>query len=108
MLNWYKNLYMGNTAKKKEKHIRRKVNAGKPAIGVYLITLAANPQNHLEIISAIQLQQKMIRERCPMIVGLAEGYEEALELIEKIAIEVYKETGEMDIRSWILKNQERV
>ena len=107
MLNWYKNLYVGNTAKKKEKMIRRKINAGIGTLGVYLITLAVNPENHLEIISAVQLKQRIIRKRCPMIVGIAIGYEEALEIVERIAKEVWAETGTMDIRTWIITNQER-
>ena len=105
MLNWYKNLYVGDTAKKKEKKIRRKINNGSGMIGVYVITLAANPADHLEIISSNYLLQKPLRARCPMIVGIAEGYEEALELVEESAGEVWEKTGGVQIRAFLENNQ---
>ena len=71
MLTWYKKLYVGDTAKKKKDKIIQKVNRRKPQLEVYLITLASNPENLLEIISTNQLMQKTIYRRCPMIVGLA-------------------------------------
>lgn len=105
MLNWYKNLYVGDTAKKKEKKIRRKINNGSGMIGVYVITLAANPANHLEIISSNYLLQKTLRKNCPMIVGIAEGYEEALELVREIVQEVWGQTGSAQIRAFLENNQ---
>ena len=60
MLKWYKNLYVGNTAKKKEKTLRRKISCGIGTFNVFVITLAVNEQNHLEIYPAAQLLQKNI------------------------------------------------
>lgn len=98
MLNWYKNLYVGDNAKKKQKKLIRKINQGAGVIDVYLVTLAVNPANSLEIISANYLLQKPVRRNCPMIVGLCSGYYEAVDLVEQIAKEVYEDTGAMDIR----------
>lgn len=58
MLKWYNHLYLGDTAKKKAPKIIRKVNQGKLQFDIYLVTLASNPENLLEIISANQLLQK--------------------------------------------------
>lgn len=102
MLNWYKNLYIGDNAKKKSRKLIKKINQGAGVIDVYLVTLAANPANSLEIINANLLLQKPLRHMCPMIVGLAGGYEEAVQLVEQIAGEVYKETGALSIREWLL------
>ncbi|HJD13419.1 MAG TPA: hypothetical protein IAA03_06505 [Candidatus Ruminococcus avistercoris] len=106
MLKWYKNLYVGNTAKKKEKTLRRKISCGIGTFNVFVITLAVNEQNHLEIYPAAQLLQKTLRRRCPLIVGIAVGYEEAVEIVEQIVKEVWEKTGTVSIRSWILENQE--
>ena len=48
MLNWYKNLYVGDNAKKKQKKLIRKINQGAGVIDIYLVTLAVNPANSLE------------------------------------------------------------
>lgn len=94
MLNWYKNLYIGDNAKKKSKKLIHKINQGAGVIDVYVITLAVNPENSLEIFSANLLMQSALRRNCPIIIGLAKGYEEALEIIEQIVNEVYQETAD--------------
>ena len=75
MLNWYKNLYIGDNAKKKPKKLIHKINQGAGVIDVYVITLAVNPENSLEIFSANLLMQ--------------------------IVNEVYQETGTAEIRTWL-------
>ena len=52
MLNWYKGLYVGNNAKKKKKKLVRRINQGIGVIDVYLITLASNSRDQLDIFSA--------------------------------------------------------
>lgn len=101
MLNWYKKLYVGDNAKKKMKKTIWKVNHGAGVLDVYLVTLAVNPVNLLEIISANQLLQKSLRRRCPQIVGIAKGYEEAVEVVERIVMEVYNETGAVNVRRYL-------
>ena len=102
MLKWYRNLYIGHNAEKKAKKLIKKINHGAGVLDAYLVPLAVNPENSLEIISANQLMQKILRESCPMIVGLGAGYEEAVEIVQKIAEEVYADTGRMEIRNWLL------
>ena len=36
MLNWYKNLYVGETVKKKEEKLIRKIERGRKTPGVYV------------------------------------------------------------------------
>ena len=62
----------------------------RPQYEVYLITLAQNPENQLEIIGANQMLQKTVYRRCPEIIGIACGYGEALELIRQLAEATYK------------------
>ena len=40
-------------------------------------------------------------------VGIADGFEEALYLVEKIAQEVYDVTGDMKIRKYLLEQQKK-
>ena len=99
MVNWYKNLYVGDTAKKKQKKWMRRIENKKAVPGVWLLTLPSNQQNNLDVIPADL-------RNCPMIVGLAVSREEAFELVEAIALETYRETGEVKIREWLLNRIE--
>lgn len=101
MLKWYKKLYIGDNAKKKADVYMRRINQGKISFDIYLITLASNEKNLLDIISANQLLQKTVRRRCPMIVGLANGYGEAVELVQQIAEETYHRQNDADIRRYL-------
>ena len=74
--------------------------------GVWLLTLPSSQQNNLDVIPADLLLQPAVRRNCPMIVGLAVSREEAFELVEAIALETYRETGEVKIREWLLNRIE--
>lgn len=50
MVNWYKNLYVGDTAKKKQKKWMRRIENKKAVPGVWLLTLPSNQQNNLDVI----------------------------------------------------------
>lgn len=101
MLSWYKKLYIGHNAEKKKKQLMYKINVGIGVFDVYLITLACNSQNQLEIFSANELKQKARRKYCPMIIGMCCGYEEALEMTRMLVEEAYRETGIPDVRKWL-------
>lgn len=101
MLNWYKGLYVGNNAKKKKRKLIRRINQGAGVIDVYLITLASNSRDQLDIFSANELLQKSRRKNCPVIVGLACGYWEALELVTRMTEQTYRATGTGAVRKWL-------
>lgn len=106
MLTWYKKIYLGDTVKEKAPRIIGKIKQGKLVYDVYLVTLAVNPKNLLEIVNANQLLQKVIRRRCPMIVGLASGYAEAEKIVLQIVKETYQAQGDTDVRRY-LKEREK-
>ena len=101
MLKWYSNLYISDGAKNKASKIIRKINKNKGQLGAHIITLATNQADQLEILSANILLQKAARNMCPMIVGIANSYEEAVALVVTITEEVYKETQTTNIRAFI-------
>ena len=104
MLKWYKKLYIGDNAKKKARATVRKLNQGRLVLSYYVITLASNEKNLLDFFPASQMKQKAFRSCCPMIVGLADGYEEALQLVQKIIEETYESQEDTDVRTY-LKNR---
>lgn len=106
MLKWSKNLYYGEQAKKKATRIRWRVEHRRPQYEVYLITLAQNPENQLEITEANQLLQKTVYRRCSEIIGIACGYGEALELVRQLAETTYRKQKNGDIRHYLSGQQE--
>ncbi len=99
-MNWYSDLYTGKNAEKNAKRRIKEINKGIYRGNTYLITLAANPANQLEIFSVHQLRFSYIRRNCPMILGIASGREEALEVFLEIVGQVYRETGDVRIRDY--------
>ena len=93
-------------AKKKATRIRWRVEHRRPQYEVYLITLAQNPENQLEITEANQLLQKTVYRRCPEIIGIACGYGEALELVRQLAEATYRKQKNGDIRHYLSGQQE--
>jgi len=105
MLKWYEDLYIGKNAAKKANSIVRKINKGQGQITAFVITLANNEDDHLEIYNADLLLQKLMREGASMIVGIARGHDEAIELVAQITQEVFEKTGTTDIRRYLEEKQ---
>ena len=56
--------------------------------------------SQLEIVNTANLIQKTVCARTPMIVGAANDYDDAVQLVIKITEDVLKETGDADIRKY--------
>lgn len=105
---WYRDLYISENIRRKAARVKWKIvhNAGQ--IDIYVLTLAANPNDQLDIIPAVQLLQKAYPKRDMVVIGLAKGYDEAIQLVCEIAEEVKRETGSLKIREYIeTKNQKK-
>ena len=61
MLKWQENFLAGESVKDPEE-IKKKLNSGKPVLGIYLLTLSENPVNLMDIIPAAMLIQKRDRK----------------------------------------------
>lgn len=100
-LCWAENLYISDNLKKKEKKIRSQIERDKFMTNVFLLTFPTNPQNQLDIFSCIQLKQQYVREHCPMIVGMAKGYDLALELLVQITKDCYRDRQDANIKAYL-------
>ena len=100
-MRFYKNLYVSESmAKKKEK-----LNKKKYPLKTYVIALIEEGENQLEFYSTLMFRQGSVIDDDIFAVGLASGYDDALYLVEEIAKEVYEKTGDLDIRSYIRKQE---
>ena len=100
-MKWYKNLYLGEEIAPKARKIINKIKKNKPTIDVYVIALASNPKNQLDIIPSWELLQKGYPTDCVRVIGLAQGKKEALQLVTSLVDEVYQKTGDVKILEYL-------
>ena len=103
----YYDLYISADLEKKKDKILKKLEQNKFQRQIQLITLSQGEQNHLEFFSSYLLKQKLFQETPLFLVGIAGGYGSAVELIQKITEDTYQETGQTNIRQFLLERQEK-
>ena len=92
-MKWYKDLYVGESIRHKTKIIKWKIKHNAGQINIFVITIASNPQNLMDIIPAHELMQKAYPKKELFVIGLAKGKTEAYKVVTQIIDEVYRETG---------------
>lgn len=105
-MKFYYALYMDEKIISCKEEVLTKLKNDEWQFEKYLITLTKNEKNHLEFYNSVLLIQKTIPKEDLFVVGIANGYEEALELVEKITQDVYDKTKGVDIRNYILQTQQ--
>lgn len=103
-MRWYQDLYIGEKARENQQKIIRKVERREALWTVYLITLAPDERNQLEIVTpTVYYRQEERYGQLPVVVGLACGMQEAKNLLLKMAQDVYEKTKDADFRSYFLQ-----
>ncbi|MDD3206170.1 MAG: hypothetical protein PHS74_10640 [Lachnospiraceae bacterium] len=100
-MKFYKYLYTTEKYADKKKKICRRLRWNIGQINVHVITLAKG-NDLLEIYHCALLQQKNFRRQGIFIVGIAEGYEEAVSLSQQIISEIYQKTGDVAVKQYII------
>ena len=100
---WYQELYIGEGIGSKAARVKWKINHNAGQIDIYIITLASNRENLMDIIPATELLQRAYPKRNLYVIGLARGYEEAVMLAADIVTEVFQNTQTTDVRNYILQ-----
>ena len=99
-MRWAVNLYTTEKTKNMLPRIIQKLRRGKLQPGIWLITIASNEQNLLDIFQSVYYIQPMFAKLNTDIVGIADSEEAAKELLQKIVEDVYRETGCFDVRTY--------
>ena len=105
-MKYYYNLYLDDYVASNKNEIIEKLENNEWQLEVYLIVLSTHIDNQLEIYNSTLLLQKSFRKEELLIVGITKGYNESLEMVEKIMQEVYDNTKGTDMKSYILNNQQ--
>lgn len=102
-MRFYRKLYTGKSiADVRRVKWKLRVNAGQ--MNLYVIALCKG-RDQLEIYHCAYLQQKFYRKYPPFIIGIANGYEEALEIVEQIAKEAYESNGDCNLKKYLRDRQ---
>ena len=96
-MRWYRNLYLGDNAKKAKYKVFGRIRKGRFTSDTFLITLPSSEENLLDITSANFLLQPYFKKK----IKLAKGREEALYLVRDIIDEVYSNTKGFDIAGYL-------
>ena len=99
-MRWAVNLYTTEKTKRALPRIKHKLRTRRPQPGIFLIMLASNEKNLLDLIQAVFYIQPMLQKMNPDIVGVAENEDAAKEMILKITEDVYKKQGNFDVRTY--------
>ena len=83
---WYSGLYTGKKADLHRADVIRQIRDGKSFPWVYVVTPASNRENILDIYRADDLKNPAYRGREFLILGVADGYQEALEVAAGIVV----------------------
>lgn len=100
-MKFYRQLYCSDTLKKRQRRIIWKIKHNAGQASIYVVALSPKEGEQLEIFHAGQLLQKYYKYAPPSIIGIADGYQEAVELTVRIAQEVYDRTGGLEIKKYL-------
>jgi len=100
-MEFRKELYLGDEAGKHYREYRNAIKKGKPYPELYVITYAVGSHDQLDIVNGLLLTSRSVRERLPQVVGIAKGKEEAYRLVQRIAEETYRASGDCDMKAYL-------
>ncbi len=106
-MEWYRKLYLSENLKEKRNKLISMIekNAGTRRLhGIYVITLAGNDKDLFDIFSADFLLQPVLHGHCPMIVGLSDDYDDAVEMVSAIVLDMYQKNHNFDVYSYLKSN----
>lgn len=107
-MRWYSKLYVSESIGKKANRIKWRIKHGAGTPGVYVLTFASNSENLLDIIPSWNLMQRAYPKKNLKVIGLAKGYDDALELVRTIVDETYQNTGSVDVWSYLREERRSV
>lgn len=99
-MKFYKNLYIGDSIKKKKNKLIWKLKCHSTLLDIYVLVL---PQNGTEVeyFNSSYLKQKYYKKNKPVIFGIAHGIEETEILLMKITKDAFQKTGTYDVNQYI-------
>ncbi len=101
-MKFHRELYVGESIRNARK-VKWKLKHGAGQLRIFIIAVAPG-RDQLEIFHCAFLQQGYYRKNSPYIVGIAGGYEEAVDLLQKMVTDIYEKTGDYRLKEYFLEN----
>lgn len=92
--------YISPNLQNKSSRILRKINKKKKVKDLVCICIASNPNNLFEIIQLNELYKELYENKTYIVVGLANGDEEARILVKDIVQDVFAKQNNVDVRKF--------
>lgn len=102
-MKFYKKLYVGEGIQN-SRRVKWKLKHNAGQLMVFVIALA-DGSDQLEIYHCAFLQQRFYRKNPPYIVGIAGDYQEAVELVQQMIADIFKKTGNYNIKKYFLEQE---
>lgn len=104
-MRFYRDLYLSENLRKKKDKIIKKMEQGKFPLKLYVLAMPSDGENPLEYYRTALMRQGIFPHDDMLVVGIASCEEDAMYMVEEIAEEVYQETGDVDIRRYLMNKQ---
>ena len=96
------NFYLGNgISPEKLDKIKRKIEKKPLMTDYYLVTLAGNERDLLDIYSSRYLGQKYYEDHIPYVCGIADNHGDAVRLVEQIVKDCLSMRGDLQVRVFV-------
>lgn len=102
-MRWYDDLYIGYNLLEKRDKVVKNIKKGKSMFNKYVLTLPMNDYDVLDIYPSYVLMQKWYRYSDMVVVGIAEGKEEAMDMMQLIIMDCFQDTGGLKVKEYILE-----
>lgn len=100
MIKWCERLYLDEDIKKKPEKWKRQVEKSKPALSLYCVCIASNPDNLFDIINCNEMLFRYYRQRELIIAGLAKSKDSAELLVQEMVEDMLKASGTINVKEY--------
>lgn len=105
-MRFYHNLFVSEDMVSSAEQIVEAIKMNNKTPNVYVIALASNTDNLLDLIPVRELQLPSYPKETVEVIGLAKNKADAFELVEDIVGEIYGQTGGLDVKAYFQKRWE--
>lgn len=99
-MEYLSKLYLSDDVRKYARKIKRRLKYHKTDVGHYLITIASNPNDQIDIVPTTIWTTLGHSRPLPKVLGIAGTEEGALELVRTMTEECFRETGGADLKTY--------
>ncbi|MCF0128192.1 MAG: hypothetical protein HUJ70_06450 [Pseudobutyrivibrio sp.] len=102
-MTWIDNFYLSDNISSDRSAVKRKIRWNKDLLEYYLLTVSSMKDGMIDIIPALELNAMPKRVKDDMVVvGVSSGYNNARQLVAKMAEDIYTISGNYDMKTFFV------